>query len=130
MTDERTDAVKLNREPIIVTLGGVEYAIRPKPISKSRAWKAKSKVVIDDFEGLMNVDWTKTQDALPVLKDFIYETLDDLIDLVFEWEEDWPKETILDNATEDEMVDAVMGVLQLAFPFLLKLKSLMAETAN
>lgn len=112
----RTDSEKLGKLPIIVCLGGKEYNIHPKPLRQSRLWKEKAKDCIEDFEHLFRVDYTNTQDAISALRAFLFDTLDELIDLVFEWEPDLPKDEILDTATEDEMLNAVFAVMELAFP--------------
>lgn len=113
---KRTDTQKLNREPVIVVLGGKQYAIHPQPYGHSRAWKAKARATVESFETLFHVNYEDHAAAMSALKTFIFDTFDEMVDLVFEWDTTLPKDEILDIATEDELLDAVLAVMVLAFP--------------
>jgi hypothetical protein len=114
---ERTDSDKLSREPVMVKLGNTEYPIHPKPIIESRKWKKLAKKEIDKIDPVFNVQMEDYQKSLPLLKELIFENLDNLVDLVFEWEKELPKKEIMNTATEEEMIDALIIILRMAFPF-------------
>lgn len=118
---QRTDENILHREGIEVTLGGNVYSIFPKSISESRKWKLKAKPIIDELESVFNVDVNKTSDIVAAMKKLLFTTVDQWIDLIFEWERDLPKQKILDTATEEEIIEAVYVVLKFAFPLVVQL---------
>lgn len=112
----RTDAEKLSNKPIKVTMGGVEYDIHPQPLRQSRLWKQKARPVVEQFQGMFKVDLSDNEAAITALVTFIFDTLDELIDLVLDYDPSLPKEVLLDTATEEEALEAVMAVIHLAFP--------------
>lgn len=118
---ERTDTQKLNREPIKVVLGNKEYTISPKPIFVSRKWKQKALPVVEKFEGLFKIDLSNNAETIPAIKEFIFIVTDELIDLVFDWETDLPKDLIMNSATEEELLEAAIVVIGLAFPLVQRL---------
>jgi len=123
---ERSNVAKMNRDPVIVSLGGTDYEIHPKNLLQARAWKEKALPIINKMEAVMQVmtqasSETETVDIAEVFgqfKSFLFADMDAVIDLVFDWEEALPKDEILSSADEMEMLEAFKEVLALAFPFL------------
>lgn len=118
---ERTDADKLSAVPLVFVMGGEEYKIFPKPIMKSRVWKRKALPIVEQMQKMFNIDSENLTEAIPFVIKFLFETMDELIELVFEWEEELPKEKILNTATEEELFNVMLGVIGLAFPLVQKL---------
>jgi uncharacterized membrane protein len=112
---ERSEANKLSGTPIVDNLGGEDYNIFTKTIAKSRIWKEKSKPIIAKIQVVMQTNGNNMESAQALIG-FLYDTWDEVMDLVFEWEETLPKEKILETATEEELFQAVIGVINLAFP--------------
>ena len=112
---ERTDIEKLCREPVKVTLGGVEYDIHPKPILSSRKWKAEANKKFINLQESVSLLFTE-RDSVKALRELLFVHLDDLLDLVFLYESNLPKDKILTEAYEDELIEALIVIFGLAFP--------------
>lgn len=98
----RTDAEILGKKPVEVVLGKRTFKIKPVARGKSRKFRRKFQALTvgADIENL--------------------ESNDELIDLVYDYSAELAKDKkyIEDNATDDQMVDALVVIMGLALgPF-------------
>jgi len=118
---KRTDAQKLAKQGVTVSLGGENYILSPKSVNHSRLWKEKARETVEDFHKLSSMNLEDSQQAISAVKSFLFEVQDELIDLIFEWETEWPKDHIMDTATEDELFDVAIQMIAFAFPLVKRL---------
>lgn len=118
---KRTDDDKMTGAPVMVTLGGKEYPVYPKKYKEKREWRQKAKAVFDTLDVLNRIDFEKDQvQGALFAKNLMLDFIDECVDLLFEWEPTLPKEEILENATEEELIDAIWAVKGLVVPLVLQ----------
>lgn len=117
----RSESDILARAPIKVKFGEVVYDIQPLTILKARAWRTLLNEslggIVQNFKGPVG----STQDISSGLTLALLDVPEKLVDLVFSYAPDLPKEKILAVALEEEMVIAFSAIMQVAFPFLAQL---------
>lgn len=121
MPKERTEEEILARTPLTLKLGGADYSVPVLPILKTREWRKRMIEVANEI-GAMGVTLAGIGQAFIAFPE-------KLIDLVFAYCPDLPREKILETATEEEMVVAFSQIASVSFPFLRQLslmKSLVA----
>jgi hypothetical protein len=116
----RTEEQILSKAPIEVTLGDRPYPIHPANITRSREWRLKLQKDLADIVGQFNQK-AEGQALVQGLTGALIEFPEKLADLVFAYEPSLPKETILAEATEEQICAAFSVCLTLAFPFLAQL---------
>jgi len=123
---QRTTNEKMNRMPVKVILGDGEYELYPKNLLQVREWKVKALPIVNKLEAVFGTitkatsetETIEMSDVFTQFKSFLFQDMDSIIDLIFDWEPELPKEKILSSADELEMLEAFKEVLALAFPFL------------
>lgn len=126
----RTDTQKLNREPVIVVIAGNEYKNHPQSYKHSRAWKGKAKPTVEQFGSLFKTNFNDTASAFDALREFLFETFDQMIDLCFEYDPSLPKDEIVEAATEDELFEFILKTMEVAFPLVKRLGMTPANLAK
>ena len=120
MAITRTEEQILSRAPIEVTLGETKYSIRPLTIIKSREWRAKLQEELAGIVGQFNQK-ADGNTMVAGLTGALVQFPEKLADLVFAFAPDLPNDTILEEATEEQICAAFSVCLTLAFPFLAQL---------
>ena len=132
-TTRRTPVDVILERPSKVTFGGKVYEVAPAKIDQDMRWREKCGAFAGEFFGILaqfskpggEIDQRAAVAAImPMLAT---NGLDRLMDLLFIYAPDLPRDEIEKIATLDEKVDAVVEVLQLALPFILKLAQLMSR---
>lgn len=124
---KRTELQKLNREPIMVTIGENKYPIYPKPIVEARVWKQKALPILKPFFDELQMLEEKNTSQVSEIKfatlfiKFATETIDELIELFFDYCTNLNKKEIESIATEEEIYDALFCVIELSFPLVKRL---------
>lgn len=117
----------LNQEPVVVRLGGAEYPVPPQPRRWTRRFRkaaAERLGAIESWVGLLAggaVGNLAVSEAIPLLRRFVAEDADGLLDLIYEYspELEAAREAIEDTATDEECLSAVIAIVQVVFgPFL------------
>lgn len=113
---ERTDSDILAKAPIKVLLGSTEYDVHPLTILKAREWRAK---VNESFQSIAQSFAAKPEPGNlgPALTGALLAFPEKLAELVFAYAPDLPQQTILEEATEEQMNAAFGKIMKLAFPF-------------
>ena len=125
---ERDDEDILGKAPIMVLLGGKSYAIKPLVIKKSREWRKKLKVIIDDIKKNIKIDPSSPADFIEAFTFVLIEAPDKVMDLMFEYDDALmaAKEEIENTATDAEAFAAIKTMLQFVYPFVNDLPSLVS----
>lgn len=114
----RTEEQKLFHDPIKVMFGGKEYEVKPLPIGKSRIWRHKVWDILVELPKVSRVQSNEGDKFENALNRMLVSMPDEMIDLIFEYAEDLPREEIEAIATDAEMVVAWGQISELGFPLL------------
>lgn len=127
-------------DDITVKLGGREYSIKRLPVRKSKAWRTRFSSEFDRVAGdilqLTNWETISLGDAKSAIiagKDAIFRVLDEIaFELVCDYAPEiaQDRERIEDEAYDNEIVEAFVKVLGLAFPLDTLVKTLRGLTAS
>lgn len=122
---KRTHAQIVSRAPAVVTLGEATYEITPLVIAKSEAWRAEFANLFDQISGLLQMDTTKPVEMIYAAKKLIKDMPADLYEMVFAYSEPLQKvrDKIREEATDEQMYEAVKVVLRMTYPFAAALES-------
>jgi len=124
----RTEEEKVLQAPIVVTLGGQEYSIKPLVIRDAREWRRKVAASIRDLPGVL-AQTSEDPDAFGRAMDrILVDNADMVIDLFFEYAHDLPREEIEATATEHEISIAWEQVREIAFPLVMAMLNMAAAT--
>jgi hypothetical protein len=114
----RSESDKLSMAPIKVKFGETAYEIKLLRTMAQREWRTKLTQELDPV--LKNLQIT-TSDA-KVLSSGLVSALaqfpEKLADLLFAYDQNLPKEKILEESTEEQIAAAFAEVMQVAYPFL------------
>lgn len=111
--NQRTDEQILMEEAVMVKFGGKKYPIKPLSIRKAREWR---KGLSEDGAGIID-RLGKSGKAMDEAKLLLIEIPDKVSDLIFSYAPELPKEIIMEEATDKELVAAFREVMKLAYPF-------------
>lgn len=124
MKTERTEADKLAMAALKVTLGKQEYDIQPLRTLKQREWRKKLVeqlgVILSNFS--LDARRAEVNVFQGGLISAMVQCPEKLADLLFAYAPDLPKDTILEESTEEQIVHAFQEVMGIAFPFVAVLK--------
>ena len=113
---ERTEEQKVTQAPLMVKLGGKEYAVAPLVIREARMWRRKVVDVMSSLPEHLGVT-TDTPEAFDAaLKMLLVDMQDTVIDLFFEYAKDLDRDEIEGIATEEDIEEAFSRVVGVAFP--------------
>lgn len=119
----RTDQQKVSMTPVTVSFGDKEYPIKPLVISKSEPWREKLFAHLAQFNSFRFPE--KTEDLEKAVNDAIKQALNSyliqfpskMLELIFAYAPDLPKNEIMDAATDEQIVLAFANMMEMAFPF-------------
>lgn len=115
MSEKRSEGDKLTQSAIMVTFGGIEYEIFPLVIKESRAWRKKFAKLLSGLPLFVNATDT-TEHFEQVINGMFVQTPDSVMDLIFAYAKDLPREQIEAVATDEEMAKAFEAIIEVAFP--------------
>lgn len=128
----RTEDQILSKSPNMVRLGNAEYPFKPLPIIKARAWRQLLVKIMADVSNPLATGTPASKNVS--MSDGLLAALvvfpERITELVFEWCPDLPQQTILEEATEDEMSYAFRVIMLMAYPFLAQLVTTMQVTKS
>jgi len=115
MSQKRSEDQILTQAPIMVSFGGKEYELKPLVIKESREWRRQFAEVLKGLPLFVNaIDTTKHFEQ--VINGMFMDVPDKVIDLIFAYAKDLPREEIEAVATDVEMSKAFESILEVAFP--------------
>ena len=108
-----------------IVLAGQEYRLLPKSIAANYSMRKKVGEIVGCAMRSLKSE-TKADDGLQFDLSVLMETMigdayDRALDLLFLYEPTLPRKEILANATDEELAEAIMAVLELITPFILSL---------
>lgn len=118
MTLARTDEQKVLQSPITMLFGTQKYSVKPLPLIPAREWRVKFNEVIGPIaENFASKGASIPQTLANALNDFPEK----IADLIFAYAPDLPKDQIMREATEEQLVVAYEDLMVVAYPFLVPL---------
>ena len=115
MSQKRSDEDKVTQAPIMVSFGGKEYELKPLVIKESREWRKQFAGVLKGLPLFVNaIDTTKHFEK--VINGMFMDVPDQVIDLIFAYAKDLPRDEIEAVATDAEMSKAFESIIEVAFP--------------
>ena len=112
----RDESSIVSQAPILVYFGGKEYQIRPLVIKESREWRQQLAKMMGELSPVVNVT-TDTPDKFQEAMNSLLVTMPDtVVDLVFAYGYELPRDEIEAVATDAEMAKAFESILEVAFP--------------
>lgn len=114
---ERSDADIVDRKPLKLKFGEVEYEVPILNIGKSRTWR--EGLVKAYGEILTKIGQPAAgQNSMDGLLGYLLTFPETTINYVFDYAGDkLPKEAILDEATDEQVARAFSQIMRVAFPF-------------
>lgn len=109
-----------------VILGGKEFEITPPNLRNSMVWRERFATPIleglSSVGGMVNTQLNDTNDLIGVAKSLgalLLNSMDALVEAMLAYSEalSAEREWILDHATDQEAVDALVVIIGLAYPF-------------
>ena len=113
--EKRSEDDKITQAPIMVSFGGKQYEIKPLVIKESREWRRQFAEVLKNLPLFVNVADT-TEHFQKVINGMFMDVPDKVIDLIFAYAKDLPRDEIEAVATDVEMSVAFESILEVAFP--------------
>jgi hypothetical protein len=130
---KRSDEEILTQAPIKATFGVKEYPIKPLRILKQQEWRDKLITDITEISKTLNVAAGTDTVLLSGLGYTMLRFPKKLIELVFAYAPDLPKDEILEAATEEQFAKVFGQIMVVAFPFrgeLQMISQVLGSTAN
>ena len=115
MSQERSEADKITQAPIMVSFGGKQYEIKPLVIKESKEWRKEFAKVLKGMPLFTNAVDT-TEHFEQVINGMFLNLPDSVVNLVFVYAKDLPRDEIEAVATDVEMAKAFEAIIEVAFP--------------
>jgi len=112
----RTEGQIVAQAPTLVYFGGKEYEIKPLVIKESREWRKKLAQMMGELSPAINATTDTPEKFQQGINSLLVDMPDKIVELVFDYARDLPKDTIEAVATDAEMAKAFEGILEVAFP--------------
>jgi hypothetical protein len=125
---QRTESDILSKSSIKVMLGSVEYDIKPLTILKAREWRTKFVAAVQDIVSNLSVTEQSSTTMAPAMTAALIRFPERLAELVFAYSPELNPETILADATEEQLESAFSAVMILAYPYLTALQTTLMVT--
>ena len=112
----RSEDQKIGQAPVTVYFGGKEYLIKPLVIRESREWRKKIAEMLGHLPLYVKATTDTPDEFQQALNGMMVDMPDKVIELVFEYGKDLPRDEIEAVATDAEMAKAFESILEVAFP--------------
>jgi hypothetical protein len=114
---KRTEEEQLLMSPARARLGETEYEIRPLPMRKAAEWRVKFAEEVRAITEHMNAETTGADKFVGGLKFAFVNFPERISDMLFSYAPNLPRETIENEASDEQVAAAFTTVLQLSFPY-------------
>lgn len=121
---QRSEADVLSQAPIPVTLGGVEYGMKPLPIKKNAEWRKALVATLNEQGSTMQGEMTGLNSFMQGLMVAFFSFPEKVLGLVQMYAPKLPWEEILrepdatyPGVTDEEIVVAFSRIMVVAYPF-------------
>jgi len=115
MSEKRSEDQVVTQAPIKAIFGGKEYEIKLLVIKESREWRRQFAEVLGTLPLFVKPTATPKQ-FNEVINGMFLNVPDSIMDLIFAYGKDLPREEIEAVATDVEMAKAFESILEVAFP--------------
>jgi uroporphyrinogen-III decarboxylase len=112
----RSEEQIVSQAPILVSFGGKEYQIRLLVIKESREWRQKLAKMMGELSPVINTTTDTPEKFQEAMNSLLVTMPDTVVDLVFAYGKDLPRDEIEAVATDAEMAKAFESILEVAFP--------------
>ena len=112
----RTEEQIVAQAPILVYFGGIEYKVKLLVIKEAREWRSKLAKMMGQISPAVNATTDNPEQFQEGINSLFVSMPDTIIDLVFEYAKDLPKDAIVAVATDEEISKAFESILEVAFP--------------
>lgn len=126
MSEKRTEEQIITQAPIMVSFGGKKYELKLLVIKESREWRRQFAAVLGGLPLFVNAIDT-TEHFQQVINGMFLDVPDKVVDLIFAYAKDLPRDEIEAVATDVEMSVAFERIIEVAFPLS---RSMMGATAK
>lgn len=110
----RSEEQIVAQEPLKLIFGGKSYEVKLLVIKDSREWRGKFADVLGHLPLFVNT--TSPDKFSEVINGMFMDVPDRVMDLLFEYAKDLPREEIEAVATDVEMAKAFESIIEVAFP--------------
>lgn len=111
----RTEDQKATKAPIQMKFGSKDYEVKPLNILKGQAWRSKLNDVMGPISDQFKGNGTSVQG---VLKSALMEFPDKVLELIFAYGPELPKDQIMEEASDEQVATAFSEVMTVAYPYL------------
>lgn len=115
--NDRTEDEIMAQAPIRVKFGTEDYNIAPLTILKNREWRAKLADLLNELFTPMQHDVNNMDSFMSGLMVALMAFPERVLDLVLAYAPALPRDTIENNATEEQVVVAFSRIMAVAYPF-------------
>ena len=112
----RTEEQIVAQAPILVYFGGIEHQVKPLIIKEAREWRRKLAEMMGQISPAVNATTDNPEQFQEGINSLFVSMPDTIIDLVFEYAKDLPRDAVEAVATDEEMAKAFESILEVAFP--------------
>ena len=112
----RTEEQIVAQAPVLVYFGGKEYKVKPLVIKEAREWRKKLADMMGQISPAVNATTDKPEEFQAGINSLFVSMPDKIIELVFDYGKDLPKDAVEAVATDEEMAKAFESILEVAFP--------------
>ncbi len=113
----RTEEQKALMQPIEVKFGAKKYPIQPLTMIPARDWRVELATVM----GPISDNFQSTGAVSTGLSQALLQFPDKCAELVFSYAKDLPKEVIVKEATDEQLSEAFLQIMGVAYPYLASL---------
>ena len=112
----RTEEQIVAQAPILVSFGKIEYKVKPLVIKEAREWRMKLAEMVGQVSPAVNATTDTPDKFQEAIKSLFVDMPDKIVDLIFEYGKDLPRDAVEAVATDEEMARAFEIILEVAFP--------------
>ena len=123
----RTEEQIVAQAPILVHFGSIEYKVKPLVIKDAREWRKKLADMMGQLSPAVNATTDNPKQFQEGINSLFVSMPDKIIELVFDYGKDLPKDAVEAVATDEEMAQAFESILEVAFPLA---RSMVGATAK
>ena len=113
---ERSEEQKLYQDGIKVTLGGVEYEVRPLKLRAEREWRQQLSNLMGSLPKLAKVTTDDPEAFTGAINTLMVGMPDQIVDLFFSYAKDLDRAAIEEEATSAEIAEGFKRLVTLTFP--------------
>ena len=112
----RSEEQIVAQEPLRLIFGGKSYEVKLLVIKDSREWRRKIADMLGRLPLYVNATTDAPEQFQEALNGLMVDMPDKVVELVFDYAKDLPRDEVEAVATDAEMARAFESILEVAFP--------------